>query len=150
MNSKYDANSIETLNFRDAVRKRIEMYMGSADNQGVLQCAREVISNSIDEFSIGFGNKVDIEIANGGFSCRDYARGLPFGKREDGSEAMIALLTMPHTGGKFSDKQYGAAIIGQNGTGLKGVALSAEHFIARSYRDGQCAELEMVEELQYQ
>ena len=62
MNSKYDANSIETLNFRDAVRKRIEMYMGSADNQGVLQCAREVISNSIDEFSIGFGNRVDIEI----------------------------------------------------------------------------------------
>ena len=99
MNSKYDANSIETLNFRDAVRKRIEMYMGSADNQGVLQCAREVISNSIDEFSIGFGNKVDIEIVNGGFSCRDYARGLPFGKRDDGSEAMIALLTMPHTGG---------------------------------------------------
>ena len=145
MNSKYDANSIETLNFRDAVRKRIEMYMGSADNQGVLQCAREVISNSIDEFSIGFGNKVDIEIANGDFSCRDYARGLPFGKREDGSEAMIALLTMPHTGGKFSDKQYGAAIIGQNGTGLKGVALSAEHFIARSYRDGQCAELEMID-----
>ena len=83
MNSKYDANSIETLNFRDAVRKRIEMYMGSADNQGVLQCAREVISNSIDEFSIGFGNRVDIEIINGGFSCRDYEFSLTTQKDDD-------------------------------------------------------------------
>ena len=55
MNNNYNADSIETLNFVDAVRKRIEMYMGSADNQGVLQCIREVISNSIDEYSIGYG-----------------------------------------------------------------------------------------------
>ena len=58
----YDANSIETLDFVTAIRKRIEMYMGSADNQGVLQCIREVISNSIDEFSIGYGNKIEITV----------------------------------------------------------------------------------------
>ena len=139
----YDANSIETLDFVTAIRKRIEMYMGSADNQGILQCIREVISNSIDEFSIGYGNKIEITVdANKNiFTCRDYARSIPFGKRADGTEAMIATFMSPHTGGKFNDKQYGAAVIGMNGIGIKGVALSAEDFCARSYRDGKCAEL---------
>lgn len=139
----YDANSIETLDFVDAVKKRIEMYMGSADNQGVLQCIREVISNSIDEFSIGYGKQIDITVNTDEnlFTCRDYARSIPFGKRADGSEAMVATFMTPHTGGKFSDKQYGNAIIGQNGIGVKGVALSSKWFVAKSYRDKQCAEL---------
>lgn len=139
----YDVNSIETLDFVDAVKKRIEMYMGSADNQGVLQCIREVISNSIDEFSIGYGKQIDITVNTDEnlFTCRDYARSIPFGKRADGSEAMVATFMTPHTGGKFSDKQYGNAIIGQNGIGVKGVALSSKWFVAKSYRDKQCAEL---------
>ena len=57
----YTANDIETLDFRSAIRKRIEMYLGSADNQGVLQCAREIISNCIDEAIMGYGNKITIE-----------------------------------------------------------------------------------------
>lgn len=139
----YNANSIETLDFVSAIRKRIEMYMGSADNQGVLQCIREIISNSIDEFSIGYGNKIEITVDtnNNIFTCRDYARSIPFGIRNDGTEAMIATFMTPHTGGKFSDKQYGNAVIGQNGIGIKGVALSAENFKAQSFRDGQCATL---------
>lgn len=143
MNNNYNADSIETLNFVDAVRKRIEMYMGSADNQGVLQCIREVISNSIDEYSIGYGNKIEITVDTDKniFTCRDYARSIPFGKRSDGTEAMIATFMLPHTGGKFNDKQYGNAIIGQNGIGVKGVALSSENFKACSYRDGECATL---------
>ena len=52
--NNYNANDIETLDFRTAVRSRIAMYMGSADNQGVLQCVREIITNSIDEFYYGF------------------------------------------------------------------------------------------------
>ena len=117
--------------------------MGSADNQGVLQCIREVISNSIDEFSIGYGNKIDItvDINKNIFTCRDYARSIPFGKRADGSEAMIATFMNAHTGGKFNDKEYGNAVIGQNGIGIKGVALSAENFKAQSYREGKCATL---------
>ena len=139
----YDANSIETLDFVTAIRKRIEMYMGSADNQGVLQCIREIISNSIDEFSIGYGNKIEITVntEKNIFTCRDYARSMPFGKRADGSEALIATIMLPHTGGKFSDKEYGNAVIGQNGIGIKGVALSAEDFCVCSYRDRQCATL---------
>lgn len=137
----YGANDIETLNFKQAIRKRIEMYMGSADNQGIIQCVREAISNSIDEFSIGFGNQINITLKDNVFTCRDFARGLPFGKRADGTEAMEAIFTTPHTGGKFNDKMYGNAVIGQNGIGMKGVALSAEYFVAKSYRDGKCAHL---------
>lgn len=137
----YEANDIETLNFKQAIRKRIEMYMGSADNQGIIQCVRETISNSIDEFSIGFGNQINITLKDNVFTCRDFARGLPFGKRADGTEAMEAIFTTPHTGGKFNDKMYGNAVIGQNGIGMKGVALSAEYFIAKSFRDGECATL---------
>jgi DNA gyrase/topoisomerase IV subunit B len=139
----YDANSIETLEFVDAIRKRIEMYMGSADNQGVLQCIREVISNSIDEYSIGYGDRIEITVDTDKniFTCRDYARSIPFGIRDDGTEAMIATFMSAHTGGKFNDKQYGNAVIGQNGIGVKGVALSSENFKAISYRDNQCATL---------
>ena len=137
----YTASSIETLNFKQAIRKRIEMYMGSADNQGVIQCVRETISNSIDEFSIGFGKEIQITVKDNIFTCRDFGRSVPFGKRDDGTEAMVAIFTTPHTGGKFNDKMYGNAVIGQNGIGMKGVALSAEYFVAKSYRDGKCAHL---------
>ena len=103
----YTASSIETLNFKQAIRKRIEMYMGSADNQGVIQCVRETISNSIDEFSIGFGKEIQITVKDNIFTCRDFGRSVPFGKRDDGTEAMVAIFTTPHTGGKFNDKMYG-------------------------------------------
>lgn len=139
----YSVSSIETLDFKQAIRKRIEMYMGSADNQGVLQCIREVISNSIDEFSIGYGDEIQISLKGNVFTCRDFGRSIPFGERDDGTEAMIAIFTTPHTGGKFNDKAYGSAVIGQNGVGIKGVALSAEYFVAKSYRDGKCAILKI-------
>ena len=61
----YDANSIETLTFKDAIRQRVAMYMGSADNQGVLQCVREIITNSIDEATMGYGNKIWVELFEG-------------------------------------------------------------------------------------
>ena len=61
MQTNYTANDIQTLDFRTAIRSRIAMYMGSADNQGVLQCAREIISNCIDEAIMGYGNKIKIE-----------------------------------------------------------------------------------------
>lgn len=139
----YDANAIQTLDFVTAIRTKIEMYMGSADNQGVLQCIRETISNSIDEFTIGYGDKIEITIDTNKniFSCRDYARSIPFGARADGTEAMEAIFMQPHTGGKFTTKEYGAAVIGTNGIGMKGVALSAATFCAKSYREGKCATL---------
>ena len=138
---EYNANDIETLSFRDAVRERVAMYMGSADNQGVLQCIREIITNSIDEATVGYGNLIVVELEeNNKVTVADYARGVPFGLRDDGTEAMTALYTMPHTGGKFNERVY-KNVAGQNGTGGKGVALSSVYFKAVSYRDGQKATL---------
>ena len=137
----YTANDIETLSFRDAVRERVAMYMGSADNQGVLQCVREIITNSIDEMTMGYGDTINIELeADNTISIMDNARGVPFGIREDGTEAMEAIYTMPHTGGKFNEKVY-QNVAGMNGIGSKGVALSSSVFCATSMRDGKVATL---------
>ena len=139
--TKYGANDIETLSFRDAVRERVAMYMGSADNQGVLQCVRELITNSIDEMTMGYGDEIVIQLGKDNtVSVIDNARGVPFGLRDDGTEAMEAIYTMPHTGGKFDEKIY-QNVAGMNGIGAKGVALSSSWFQAISFRDGKAAEL---------
>ena len=137
----YTAQDIETLSFRDAVRERVAMYMGSADNQGVLQCVREIITNSIDEATMGYGDLIVVELdKDNKITVADYARGVPFGIREDGTEAMEAIYTMAHTGGKFNEKIY-QNVAGMNGIGSKGVALSSSYFKAVSYRDGKKATL---------
>lgn len=139
--TKYGANDIETLSFLDAVRSRIAMYMGSADNQGVLQCVRELITNSIDEMTMGYGDEIIVQLGKDNtVSVLDNARGVPFGLRDDGTEAMEAIYTMPHTGGKFDEKVY-QNVAGMNGIGAKGVALSSSWFTAISFRDGKAAEL---------
>ena len=136
---RYEANDIETLSFRDAVRERVAMYMGSADNQGVLQCVREIITNSIDEATMGYGDCIIVELDSGNMiTVTDDARGVPFGIREDGTEAMEAIYTMAHTGGKFNEKVY-QNVAGMNGIGSKGVALSSSYFQADSFRDGKHA-----------
>ena len=136
----YTANDIETLSFRDAVRERVAMYMGSADNQGVLQCVRELITNSIDETTMGYGDTIWVELDNNKVTVQDNARGVPFGLRDDGTEAMEAIYTMPHTGGKFDEKIY-QNVAGMNGIGAKGVALSSSYFFASSCRNGEQATL---------
>ena len=139
----YTANDIETLDFRAAIRKRIEMYLGSADNQGVLQCAREIISNCIDEAIMGYGSKITIEyLGNNRLRVSDEGRGCPFGVREDGTEALEAIYMTPHSGGKFSDKTY-QSVIGANGIGGKGVALSSDEFVVISTRNGERATLKI-------
>ena len=141
----YNANSIETLDFRTAVRSRVAMYMGSADNQGVLQCIREIITNSIDEATMGFGDKITVELFSGNrVRIGDFARGVPFGKRADGTEALEAVYMSAHSGGKFSDKTY-QNVAGLNGIGAKGTALSSAFFQVWSYRDGQCATLKLLD-----
>lgn len=140
---EYNAQSIETLSFRDAIRTRVAMYMGSADNMGVLQCIRELITNSIDEATMGFGKKITVELfPNNLVRISDEGRGCPFGKRGDGTEALEAIYTMAHSGAKFNDKVF-QNVAGQNGIGAKGVALSSDYFQVWSYRSGQCATLKL-------
>lgn len=141
----YDANSIETLSFKDAVRTRVAMYMGSADNQGVLQCVREIITNSIDEATMGFCNRIVVDLYDGNrITVLDNGRGCPFGLREDGVDALEAIYTLPHSGGKFNNKIY-QNVGGLNGIGAKGTALSSDTFRAVSMRDGKQCELVLKE-----
>ena len=138
---EYNAQSIETLSFKDAIRSRVAMYMGSADNMGVLQCLREIITNSIDEATMGFGKRITVDLyKDNRVRIGDEGRGCPFGKRDDGTEALEAIYTMAHSGAKFSDKVF-QNVAGQNGIGAKGVALSSDSFQVWSYRGGKCATL---------
>ena len=117
------------------------MYMGSADNQGVLQCVREIITNSIDEYTMGYGDRIRVTLdKDNTVTVQDFGRGVPFGLREDGTDALEAIYTMPHSGGKFNDKTY-QNVAGMNGIGAKGVALSSDYFLVRSQRDGKIATL---------
>ena len=137
----YDINSIESLSFKDGVRKRIQMYLGSDDIEGTYQAFKEIINNSTDEALAGFGKKIDIcvnEIENS-VSVRDYARGVPFGVREDGENVLVSIYSKSHTGGKFSDGAYKNAS-GLNGIGAKCVCLSSKYFKVHSFRDGIRAE----------
>lgn len=143
-NKDYGINDIETLSFKDGVRKRIAMYLGSADMQGVYNAIQEIISNSIDEFYMGYGSKIEIGLNGNLVRVRDYGRGVPFGIKEDGSNTLVDIFSKAHTGGKFDDKVYNS-VAGLNGIGAKATCLSSKHFQVISYRDGKSAEARFKE-----
>ena len=137
MNQKYDINSIESLTFREGVRTRINMYLGSDDIEGTYQALKEIINNSTDEALAGFGKRIEIKLneAENSISVRDYGRGVPFGMREDGENVLVSIYTKSHTGGKFSHDAYKNAS-GLNGIGGSCVCLSALQFEVQSIREG--------------
>lgn len=139
----YGINDIETLSFKDGVRQRIAMYLGSADMQGVYNAIQEIISNSIDEYYMGYGNEIDIELCQVDneqvITIVDRGRGIPFGIKPDGTNVLVDIFSKPHTGGKFNDKVYNS-VAGLNGIGAKATCLSSSRFYVSSYRDGKQAE----------
>ena len=142
MEQNYTINDIETLSFKDGVRQRIAMYLGSADMQGVYNAIQEIISNSIDEYYMGYGNKIEISLTNTPdgdmLTIMDFARGIPFGVKADGSNVLVDIFSKPHTGGKFNDKVYNS-VAGLNGIGAKATCLSSLYFKASVIRDGKQA-----------
>ena len=140
MLKKYDINSIESLTFKEGVRKRINMYLGSDDIEGTYQALKEIINNSTDEALAGYGKKIEITLDEemNRVGIRDYGRGVPFGIRDDGENVLVSIFTQSHTGGKFSHDAYKNAS-GLNGVGGSCVCLSAKEFTVKSYRDGKCA-----------
>ena len=143
--SNYTINDIESLSFKDGVRQRIAMYLGSADMQGVYNAIQEIISNSIDEYFMGYGKQIFIGVYNtpdgDEVVISDHGRGVPFGIREDGSNVLVDIYSRPHTGGKFNDKVYNS-VAGLNGIGGKATCLSSLRFHVTSYRDGKQATAE--------
>lgn len=138
----YTINDIESLSFKDGVRQRIAMYLGSADMQGVYNAIQEIISNSIDEYYMGYGNKIGIaltKIPEGDMiTITDYGRGIPFGIKPDGSNVLVDIFSRAHTGGKFNDKVYNS-VAGLNGIGAKATCLSSLKFAVSVARDGKNA-----------
>lgn len=136
----YGINDIKSLSFKDAVRTRVQMYLGSDDLDGTYQAFKEIINNSTDEAIAGYGNKIEIYVneTENYIAVRDYGRGVPFGIREDGENVLISIYSKSHTGGKFEEGPYKNAS-GLNGIGAKCVCLSSEKFEVQSNRNGKTA-----------
>ena len=137
MNEQYGINEIQSLSFKEGVRTRIQMYLGSDDLEGTYQAFKEIINNSTDEAIAGYGNKIEISVdeKQNAIRVRDYGRGVPFGMREDGENVLVSIYSKSHTGGKFEEGAYKNAS-GLNGIGAKCVCLSAQWFDVFSIRDG--------------
>ena len=135
----YDENSIQHLEGLEHIRLRPGMYIGSLgdgsnENDGIYILLKEGIDNSVDEFSQGFGKKIDIEIKDGRVKIRDYGRGIPLGKLED-------CVSNVNTGAKYNNNVFKQAI-GMNGVGIKATNALSSYFRAASIRDGKMAVVE--------
>ena len=135
----YDEDSIQHLEGLEHIRLRPGMYIGSLgdgsnENDGIYILLKEGIDNSIDEFTQGFGKRIDIEINNGRVKIRDYGRGIPLGKLDD-------CVSNVNTGAKYNSNVFKQAI-GMNGVGIKATNALSSYFRAASIRDGKMAVVE--------
>ena len=133
----YGDDAIQTLEWNEHIRRRPGMYIGklgdgSHAEDGIYVLIKEVVDNSIDEFNMGAGKRIDISIdaETGEVSIRDYGRGIPLGKVKEVASDI-------NTGGKFDDKNFKKSV-GLNGVGLKAVNALSTHCEVTSYRDGEC------------
>ncbi|MFN3316524.1 MAG: ATP-binding protein, partial [Raineya sp.] len=133
-NVQYDEASIKSLEPREHIRLRPGMYIGklgdgSAQDDGIYVLVKEIIDNSIDEFTMGFGNKIEIEVGEKQVKVRDYGRGIPLGK-------VIDCVSKINTGGKYDSSVFQKSV-GLNGVGTKAVNALSTYFRVESVRDGQ-------------
>ena len=145
MAENYGVENIQHLETREAIRTRIQMYLGSDDTDGIYQALKEIINNSTDEAIAGYGKEIDIRLdeESNTVEVRDYGRGVPFGVK-DGRNFLVAIYTESHTGGKFDKNAYKNSS-GLNGIGGTAVCMSSVHFLVRSMRDGKVAEAHFQE-----
>ena len=138
--NNYSVENIEHLETREAMRTRIQMYLGSDDTDGIYQAFKEIINNSTDEALAGYGTKICIQVdeEQNSIQIRDYGRGVPFGI-VNGRNILVAIYTESHTGGKFDKGAYKNSS-GLNGIGGTAVCMSSKTFFVKSIRDGKIAE----------
>ena len=133
---EYNAHSVKQLTFREGVRARVGIYLGSADHTGVLAGLLELVNNATDEALVcPTAKTIELTIGKNWASCRDYGRGMPHGENEFSKEVMINLLTENHSGAKFDENAYGGKSRGLNGTGSAATCCSSDWFKISSYRD---------------
>ncbi|HUS85947.1 MAG TPA: DNA topoisomerase IV subunit B [Bacteroidales bacterium] len=135
----YSEEHIRTLEWREHIRLRPGMYIGklgdgSSQDDGIYVLLKEVMDNSIDEFMMGNGKKIDVSITEREVIVRDYGRGIPLGKVLDVASKM-------NTGAKYDSKAF-KKTVGLNGVGIKAVNALSKSFVVTSIRDGQLKEVE--------
>lgn len=130
----YTEDDIRTLDPLEHIRTRPGMYIGklgdgSSADDGIYVLLKEVVDNAIDEYTMGFGSTIEVTIAEGVVSVRDYGRGIPLGK-------LIACSSTMNTGAKYDSAAFKKSV-GLNGVGIKAVNALSSEFEIKAVRDGQ-------------
>src|SRR5213593_970342 len=133
----YDESKIKTLSSLEHIRLRTGMYIGrlgdgSHHDDGCFILLKEVIDNAIDEYIMGYGKEVQVNIEGSAVTVRDFGRGIPLGK-------VIDCVSKINTGAKYNDDVFQFSV-GLNGVGTKAVNALSKEFLVRSYRSGEYVE----------
>jgi len=128
----YTEDNIRSLDWKEHIRLRPGMYIGklgdgSSHDDGIYILIKEVIDNSIDEFVMGYGKIIDLDIKDGIVEIRDYGRGIPLGK-------VVDCVSKINTGGKYDSKAFKKSV-GLNGVGTKAVNALSEYFKVEAFRE---------------
>lgn len=135
----YSDESIRTLDWKEHIRKRPGMYIGklgdgSSTDDGIYVLMKEVLDNSVDEFMMGNGRKIDVSVSDDLISVRDFGRGIPLGKLMDVASRM-------NTGAKYDSKVFKKSV-GLNGVGIKAVNALSSYFSIKSFREGRLKQID--------
>ena len=137
----YTEDNIRSLDWKEHIRMRPGMYIGklgdgSAADDGIYILLKEVIDNSIDEYVMGYGKEIKVEVHDGQVEIRDYGRGIPLGK-------VIDCVSKINTGGKYDSKAFKKSV-GLNGVGTKAVNALSDDFTVESIREGKMKKADFV------
>ena len=142
MPSEYTEASIKTLSSTEHIRLRPGMYIGRLGNgahaeDGIYVLLKETIDNAIDEFAMGHGKKIEIELTDRTVRVRDYGRGIPLGK-------VLECVSVINTGAKYDSETFQKAV-GLNGVGQKAVNALAVAYLAQAVREGETKIVEFAQ-----
>ncbi len=133
--TSYTSDDIKTLDWKEHIRRRPGMYIGKLGDgthpdDGIYVILKEVLDNSIDEYAMGYGKQITVDIAaDGTVAVRDYGRGIPLDKVVDVSSKM-------NTGGKYDSAAFKKSV-GLNGVGIKATNALSSYFEISAYRNGE-------------
>jgi topoisomerase-4 subunit B len=132
--SNYTEDNIKSLDWKEHIQMRPGMYIGklgdgSSSDDGIYILLKEILDNCVDEFVMGAGKTIEIQIKDNQVSVRDYGRGIPLGK-------VIDVVSKMNTGGKYDSRAFKKSV-GLNGVGTKAVNALSSMFKVQSIRDGK-------------
>ena len=141
MSFQYTEEHIQTLDWKEHIRKRPGMYIGklgdgSSRDDGIYVLLKEVLDNAVDEYMMGFGKTIEITANDRIVKVRDYGRGIPLGK-------VVDVVSKMNTGAKYDSKAFKKSV-GLNGVGIKAVNALSSNFEIQSFREGKVKAAELA------